>query len=51
MVVLGRRLTVVPFVLDVLQTFFVLQNYAKNHIIWMIQPKWVLSIFFACFDM
>lgn len=50
MVVLGRSFMVIPFVLDALQTFYILQNYAKNRIIWMIQPKWVLSIFFVCFD-
>jgi len=50
MVVLGRRLMMVSFVLDTLQTFSVLQSFAENCIIWMIQLKWVLSIFLVCFD-
>lgn len=45
MVVLGRRFMTIPFVLDAPQIFFILQNYAKNRVIWMIQPKCVLNIF------
>lgn len=33
------------FVLNAPQIFFILQNYAKNHIISMIQTKYVLNFF------
>lgn len=49
MVVLGRRLLIVPFVLDALPTFSVLQNFAKNNIIWVIHPKWVFKHFLCLF--